>query len=141
MAWTKTENLVTKHTCGGPVFGRKTPGCPRCDEPGRRGAGRAGMAAEALRMRRAGAARLHGAGLPAVRDGRSRLQGQQLRAGLHGVPVVRRELAALAGAGLAMAVTWLTLRVLPGYGSAMLGAFAVGTWLKSAMCRRMRDDR
>ncbi len=22
----------TKHTCGGPVFGRKTPGCPRCDE-------------------------------------------------------------------------------------------------------------
>jgi hypothetical protein len=21
-----------KHTCGGPVFGRKTPGCPRCDE-------------------------------------------------------------------------------------------------------------
>ena len=24
--------MVTKHTCGGPVFGRKTPGCPRCDE-------------------------------------------------------------------------------------------------------------
>ena len=23
---------TTKHTCGGPVFGRKTPGCPRCDE-------------------------------------------------------------------------------------------------------------
>jgi hypothetical protein len=23
---------ATKHTCGGPVFGRKTPGCPRCDE-------------------------------------------------------------------------------------------------------------
>jgi hypothetical protein len=21
-----------RHTCGGPVFGRKTPGCPRCDE-------------------------------------------------------------------------------------------------------------
>jgi hypothetical protein len=24
--------VTTKHTCGGPVFGRKTPGCPRCDE-------------------------------------------------------------------------------------------------------------
>lgn len=23
---------MKKHTCGGPVFGRKTPGCPRCDE-------------------------------------------------------------------------------------------------------------
>ena len=23
---------TTKHTCGGPSFGRKTPGCPRCDE-------------------------------------------------------------------------------------------------------------
>lgn len=23
---------ATPHTCGGPVFGRKTPGCPRCDE-------------------------------------------------------------------------------------------------------------
>jgi hypothetical protein len=23
---------VTKHTCGGPVFGRKTPGCPCCDQ-------------------------------------------------------------------------------------------------------------
>jgi hypothetical protein len=23
---------ATKHTCGGPVYGRKTPGCPRCDE-------------------------------------------------------------------------------------------------------------
>lgn len=22
----------TKHTCGGPVFGHLTPGCPRCDE-------------------------------------------------------------------------------------------------------------
>lgn len=22
----------TQHTCGGPKFGRKTPGCPRCDE-------------------------------------------------------------------------------------------------------------
>ena len=24
--------MITKHTCGGPTFGRKTPGCPRCDE-------------------------------------------------------------------------------------------------------------
>ena len=24
--------MTTKHTCNGPVFGRKTPGCPRCDE-------------------------------------------------------------------------------------------------------------
>jgi hypothetical protein len=23
---------VLKHTCGGPVFGRETPGCPRCDQ-------------------------------------------------------------------------------------------------------------
>jgi hypothetical protein len=23
---------TTKHTCGGPVFGHKTPGCPRCEE-------------------------------------------------------------------------------------------------------------
>lgn len=23
---------TTKHTCTGPVFGRKTKGCPRCDE-------------------------------------------------------------------------------------------------------------
>lgn len=23
---------TTRHTCGGPSFGRKTPGCPRCDE-------------------------------------------------------------------------------------------------------------
>jgi hypothetical protein len=23
---------ATKHTCGGPVFGKLTPGCPRCDE-------------------------------------------------------------------------------------------------------------
>ena len=30
MAWTKST--TTKHTCGGPVFGQKTPGCPRCDE-------------------------------------------------------------------------------------------------------------
>ena len=24
--------MTTRHTCGGPVWGRKTPGCPRCDE-------------------------------------------------------------------------------------------------------------
>lgn len=30
MAWTKST--TTKHTCGGPVFGKKTAGCPRCDE-------------------------------------------------------------------------------------------------------------
>ena len=30
MAWTKST--TTQHTCGGPAFGRKTPGCPRCDE-------------------------------------------------------------------------------------------------------------
>jgi hypothetical protein len=33
MAWTKSS--TTKHTCNdgnGPAFGRKTPGCPRCDE-------------------------------------------------------------------------------------------------------------
>jgi len=24
--------MTTQHTCDGPVFGRKTPGCPRCDE-------------------------------------------------------------------------------------------------------------
>lgn len=30
MSWTKST--TTKHTCGGPVFGKKTPGCPRCDE-------------------------------------------------------------------------------------------------------------
>ena len=23
---------TTQHTCGGPVFGKKTIGCPRCDE-------------------------------------------------------------------------------------------------------------
>lgn len=26
------QSMTTKHTCGGPVFGRKTAGCPRCDE-------------------------------------------------------------------------------------------------------------
>jgi len=30
MAWQKST--TTKHTCGGPVFGKKTAGCPRCDE-------------------------------------------------------------------------------------------------------------
>lgn len=30
MSWSKST--TTKHTCGGPVFGHKTPGCPRCDE-------------------------------------------------------------------------------------------------------------
>lgn len=32
MTWTRT---ATRHTCNdgfGPVFGRKAPGCPRCDE-------------------------------------------------------------------------------------------------------------
>lgn len=29
MAWKKST--TTKHTCN-MVFGRKTPGCPRCDE-------------------------------------------------------------------------------------------------------------
>lgn len=23
---------ITRHTCGGVRFGKKTPGCPRCDE-------------------------------------------------------------------------------------------------------------
>jgi len=32
MAWQTTKSTTTKHDCGGPVFGRKTPGCPRCDE-------------------------------------------------------------------------------------------------------------
>ena len=32
MAWTKQAARTTKHTCGGPAFGRLTPGCPRCDE-------------------------------------------------------------------------------------------------------------
>lgn len=26
------ESPTTAHTCGGPVFGRLTDGCPRCDE-------------------------------------------------------------------------------------------------------------
>lgn len=26
------QSTTTKHTCGGVTFGRKTPGCPRCDE-------------------------------------------------------------------------------------------------------------
>ena len=32
MAWNRSATPTTKHTCGGPVFGQKTPGCPRCDE-------------------------------------------------------------------------------------------------------------
>jgi len=33
MAWAKpAPSTTTQHTCDGPVFGRKTPGCPRCDE-------------------------------------------------------------------------------------------------------------
>lgn len=41
----RTTNEAAQHTCGGPVFGRKTPGCPRCDEllagaPARQGWGR-----------------------------------------------------------------------------------------------------
>jgi hypothetical protein len=33
MSWnTNPQARTTKHTCGGPQFGRKTPGCPRCDE-------------------------------------------------------------------------------------------------------------
>jgi hypothetical protein len=34
MAW-NTSKRTTRHTCNDgrpPVFGRKTPGCPRCDE-------------------------------------------------------------------------------------------------------------
>jgi hypothetical protein len=31
MSWTKSTT-TTKHTCGGPAFGRLTAGCPRCDE-------------------------------------------------------------------------------------------------------------
>lgn len=27
-----TTTTTTKHTCGGPVFGKLTAGCPRCDE-------------------------------------------------------------------------------------------------------------
>ncbi len=30
MSWTKST--TTRHTCGGPSFGRLTAGCPRCDE-------------------------------------------------------------------------------------------------------------
>ena len=32
MTSANTTSRTTKHTCGGPSFGRKTPGCPRCDE-------------------------------------------------------------------------------------------------------------
>jgi len=30
MSW--QASTTTKHTCGGPAFGRLTAGCPRCDE-------------------------------------------------------------------------------------------------------------
>jgi hypothetical protein len=30
MGWKKST--TTKHDCGGVVFGKKTSGCPRCDE-------------------------------------------------------------------------------------------------------------
>jgi hypothetical protein len=30
MSWAKSN--TTKHSCGGVTFGRKTKGCPRCDE-------------------------------------------------------------------------------------------------------------
>lgn len=32
MSTQRTATKTTAHTCGGPTFGRKTPGCPRCDE-------------------------------------------------------------------------------------------------------------
>jgi len=32
MAWKTQNSSTTNHTCGGPVFGKKTAGCPRCDE-------------------------------------------------------------------------------------------------------------
>lgn len=35
MAWTTNKPRTTRHTCNngdGPIFGRKTAGCPRCDE-------------------------------------------------------------------------------------------------------------
>jgi hypothetical protein len=28
----RARSTTTKHTCGGPAFGKLTPGCPRCDE-------------------------------------------------------------------------------------------------------------
>jgi len=28
----QTNSKGSTHTCGGPAFGRLTPGCPRCDE-------------------------------------------------------------------------------------------------------------
>lgn len=31
MSWTRTTT-TTRHTCGGPAWGRRTAGCPRCDE-------------------------------------------------------------------------------------------------------------
>lgn len=32
MTKTTTTTTTTKHNCGGPVFGKLTVGCPRCDE-------------------------------------------------------------------------------------------------------------
>ncbi len=32
MAWKVRNATETKHTCGGPSFGRLMVGCPRCDE-------------------------------------------------------------------------------------------------------------
>jgi hypothetical protein len=35
MAWATKVSTTTKHTCNngnGPAFGKKTAGCPRCDE-------------------------------------------------------------------------------------------------------------
>jgi hypothetical protein len=33
MAWNRKPSTTTKHTCGGPVFGRLSPKeCPRCFE-------------------------------------------------------------------------------------------------------------
>ena len=28
----RAKSTTTRHTCGGPSFGRLTAGCPRCDE-------------------------------------------------------------------------------------------------------------
>ncbi len=46
--------LKKLHTCGGPAFGRRKPGCPRCDElaagaPPRKGWGASRRQADALR--------------------------------------------------------------------------------------------
>ena len=70
MSWTKREK-TTKHTCGGPKFGKLTPGCPSCDEildgkrePVRWGGTRAKeMEAERVRAIRAHDCRKSGCGL------------------------------------------------------------------------------